>query len=128
MLDEMSVDEVYTFYINKKTKAYIWTCIGKLNGESYRYFHLTKRKTKQDELAFQARIPDANVVYSDKNFAYEAVFGEKNIAQKGAKTNLVESLNSQLRQYCSKIRRKTKSYAKNFIQLRNHLAFLFLSF
>lgn len=123
----MSVDEVYTFYLDKKTKSYIWTCIGRLDGKTYRYFHLSMNKKVENALDFKARIPDADFVYSDKNFTYEAVFGEKNIAQKGAKTNLVESLNSQLRQYCSKIRRKTKSYAKSFINLRNHLAFLFLA-
>jgi len=122
----MVLDEVYTYYENKDQKAYIWTCIGFLNGQTYRYFMLSQRKNMAALWRFKARIPDADIVYSDENFSYKAVFGDKNIAKKGAETNLVESLNSQLRQYCSKIQRKTKKYAKSFINLRNQLGFLFL--
>jgi IS1 family transposase len=75
---------------------------------------------------FKQKLPCAKVIFSDENFSYQNVFGNKNIAAKGKETNLIESFNSQLRQYCSKIKRKSKSFAKDFINFDNHLAWLFI--
>jgi len=118
----MVIDEIYTFCGSKQNKTYIWTALAFKDNNIYKYFHLSKSRTINDLFEFKLSLPSTNIVYSDGNFAYANVFGNKNIAQKGIKTNLVESFNSQLRQYVSRIKRKTKSYAKDFNNLKNSIA------
>jgi len=123
----MVLDEVYVYVGNKTNKAYIWTCLAKIGNTFYKYFHLSHTRNVEALFDFNTKLPHTNVIYSDCNFTYANVYGTKNIAEKGIKTNLIESLNSRLRQYCSRIRRRTKGYTKSFENLRNYLAFLFLN-
>ncbi len=89
------------------------TAVGyKPNGEKLSFLHLSAKKTEQVLWSFVKNLPQAKIIYSDENPTYQVVFGQKNIAPKGIKTNLIESVNSQIRQYCSFFRRKVKYYAK----------------
>jgi IS1 family transposase len=124
----MVIDEIYTYISNKKNKFYIWTAIAyKPNGEKLGFYHLSHQKTEQDLWDFLQKLPQARIIYSDENPTYKAIFGNKNIAKKGIKTNLIESLNSQVRQYCSFIKRKSKCFAKKEQSLNNLLAKIFIS-
>ncbi len=99
----------------------------KPNGEKLSFFHLSSQKTEKDLWNFVQNLPQAKIIYSDENPTYQAVFGQRNIAPKGVKTNLIESVNSQIRQYCSFVRRKVKCYAKTEEVLRDFLTQIFIS-
>ena len=57
-------------------------------------------------------MPNVERYYTDGNFAYSNVYGDKVIQEKSKYTNLVENLNSQMRDKVSYLVRKTKAYAK----------------
>lgn len=54
-------------------------------------------------------IPKTTYYYSDNNPAYKKINA---IMGKGVETNLAESFNSQLRQFVSPLKRKTKAFSK----------------
>ena len=61
--------------------------------------------------------------YTDGHFAYDNVYGKKATQKKSKFTNIVENLNSQMRDKVSFVR-KTKAHAKSFEWLENRLAFV----
>ena len=105
----------------------MWSGIIMHNGNKYPSFHLSRSKNINDLDDFALKLPNVERVYSDKNPVYKDYYGNKNIAAKGIMTNLAESLNSQLRGYCSRLIRKSKSYAKSFDSLQDNLISVFLS-
>lgn len=127
--NELIIDEVYTFINNRKNnKYYIFTALGiDKNNNKYPFYHLCNHKNFNDLLNFDSQIPHSNVVYSDCNPLYAGYYGSINIAKKGVKTNLIESLNSQIRQFNSSLKRKTKCYAKDFDMLNKTLAQTFIT-
>lgn len=113
-LDFLVIDEIYSYENRKNNRVYIWTAIGfNERGEKLCFAHVDRSKGDFGLLNFCARLPRANQIFCDGNIAYRNIFGSQAIVGKGIKTNLVESLNSQLRQYVSRLRRKTKAYAKS---------------
>ena len=70
---------------------------------------------------FLRHIPPSRRYFSDGAPMYGAVLGTRVLQEKGAMTNLVESFNSQLRQYSTALRRKSKSYAKSGPALKRQL-------
>lgn len=52
------------------------------------------------------------VYFSDENPAYFGWLGTRSCPGKGVATDLIESLNSLVRPYVSRLRRKTRAYAK----------------
>ena len=55
------------------------------------------------------------------------MYGEKTTQEKSKFTNLVENLNSQMRDKISYLVRKIKAHAKSFEWLDNRLAMFFLN-
>ena len=88
---------------------------------------MCKNKNYQDLKIFDSKLPISKLIYSDCNPLYYSFYGSSNIAAKGAKTNIIESLNSQIRQFNSSLRRKTKCYAKSFDLFNNSLAHTFIT-
>jgi IS1 family transposase len=64
--------------------------------------------------------------YTDGHFAYSNVYGEKATQQKSKFTNIVENLNSQMRDKISYLVRRTKAHAKSFKWLNQRLAMFFV--
>ena len=65
------------------------------------------------------------LMYSDENFAYGNIYGDKVIKEKSVMTNIIENLNSQLRDKISYLVRKTKWYSKSQEWLNYRLAIFF---
>jgi len=74
----------------------------------------------------QKLLPKADKHYSDGHFAYNSVFGNKISMEKTGYTNLVENLNSQLRDKISYLATRTKAHAKSFAWLNSRLAQFFV--
>jgi IS1 family transposase len=126
-LDFLVLDEIYTYLGAKSKRLYIWTGIGfSHTGEKLVFFHVDTTHGITGLLNFQKVLPKANTIHCDGNPAYPWVYGTKCIPGKGVKTNLVESFNSQLRQYVSRIKRKTKAYAKDMDALRASIALVLI--
>jgi IS1 family transposase len=121
-------DELYTFVEKKSQRYYVWTSIGVTHtGKKFYFYHLSQRKTVEELFNFNLDLPKVNRVYSDKNFSYHNIYGDKVIQEKSAITNIIENLNSQLRDKISYLVRRTKAHAKSSLWLDYRLAIFFVS-
>ena len=76
----MIIDELYTYIGNKKNRHYVWASIALTKtGKKFYYYYLSKHKTTQALFFFNNDLPNVNTVYSDGNFAYDSVYGDKAI-------------------------------------------------
>jgi len=124
----MIMDELYTFSLKKSLKRYIWVSIAVTKTGKYFYFyHLSKSRRASDLLDFDLKLPDIDNIYSDGNFAYSSVYGIQATMKKSKKTNIIENLNSQLRDKISYLVRKTKAYSKSDFWLNGRLAMFFVN-
>ena len=97
------------------TVQHQWTSIAVTSTGKYFYFyHLSKRKTAYDLFEFHLDLPNTENVYSDGNFSYDKVYGSKAIMKKSKITNIIENLNSQIRDKISYLVRRSKAHAKSF--------------
>ena len=124
----MIMDELYTFIEKKSQKYYVWTsiCITQ-RGEKFYFYHLSKQKTLYELFNFNLNLPKVDRVYSDENFAYHNIYGNKAIQKKSKITNIIENLNSQLRDKISYLVRKTKAHSKSSLWLNYRLAIFFIA-
>ena len=123
------IDEIYTYIGKKSNKHYLFTakCYTE-TGNLFQFFKLYKNNDINALDDFNlTQLPYSTNVHSDGNPIYPAVFGPLVTAKKSKVTNLVESLNCQIRHYTSQLHRKTLCYAKSFPNLENKLALIFLS-
>jgi IS1 family transposase len=122
------LDEIYSFLGRKSRRIFIWTALGFSDtGERLAFFHLDTSTGSAALERFTTKLPQAQRYYCDGNAAYPDVLGSRCRPGKGVMTNLIESLNSQVRQFVSRLRRKTKGYAKSMVALENSLALSFMS-
>jgi len=124
----LCLDELYTFYKKKENKVYIWSAVGvTTTGKKFYFYFLSKKKDINSLLSFNFDLPKVERYYTDGHFAYSNVYGEKASQEKSKYTNLVENLNSQMRDKISYLVRKTKAHAKSFEWLDYRLALFFFN-
>ncbi len=116
-------DEIYSFIGKKRQRVYIYTAIG-ITDMRYcvRFAAVFYGCNSGSLMRFLDMPPRATHYFTDGAQMYGAVLGRKVQQGKGPITNLIESFNSQIRQYVSALRRKTKAYAKTKEGLEQQLA------
>ena len=105
---KLVLDEIYTYVGKKSSNFYIFTALA---------YDSNNNKS----------LPLAKTYHSDGALVYPQMYGQKSIAKKSVQTNLIESMNSQIRQYVSSSKRKTKCYAKSFDELNKKLAMVVIN-
>jgi len=124
----LCLDELYTFYEKKDKKAYVWSAVGVTKtGRKFYFYFLSKKKDIKNLISFNFNLPKVDKYYTDGHFAYSNVYGTKASQTKSKFTNLVENLNSQMRDKISYLVRRTKAHSKSFDWLDNRLAMFFLN-
>lgn len=122
------MDELYTFIKSKRKRYYIWTAIAVTKNNRYFYFYyLSKDKSSGALFNFKDYLPKVSKIYTDGNYSYNKIFGSKATMQKSKFTNIIENLNSQLRDKISYLVRRTKAHAKSFEWLNSRLAWFFVN-
>ncbi len=125
----MVMDELYT-YIGKKSKRYyLWASIAiTKTGRKFYFYHLSKYKNAGALFEFNQNLPkDIGKIYCDGCFSYDKIYGNKASMEKSKYTNIIENLNSQLRDKISYLVRRTKAHAKSKDWLDNRLAMFFVN-
>ena len=120
------MDELFTFVHAKSNRYYVWTAIAYTKtGKPFYFYRLSKHRNTDELFEFDLDLPKVKRVYSDEAFAYDAMYAEKSIQGKGAMTNKIENLNSQLRDKISYLVRRTKAHSKSVKWLDYRLAIFF---
>ena len=124
----MIMDELYTFIGKKSKRYYLWTSIAVTKTGKYFYFyHLSKYRNAGALFEFNLNLPTADKIYSDGCFAYDKIYGNKASMKKSKYTNIIENLNSQIRDKISYLVRRTKAHAKSYDWLNDRLAWFFVN-
>jgi len=124
----MIMDEMYTFIHNKRKRFYVWTAIAiTQSNRKFFYYHLSHDKGSGALFYFKDQLPNVDKIYTDGNYSYNTIFGSKATMQKSKYTNIIENLNSQIRDKISYLVRRTKAHAKSFEWLDNRLAWFFVN-
>ena len=95
---------------------------GVLNG-----LHLSHDKKSETFFDFKQDLPNVATIYTDGNYSYNAIFGKKATMQKSKMTNIIENLNSQIRDKISYLVRRSKAHAKSFSWLDKRIAWFFIN-
>ena len=121
----LCMDELYTFIGKKEIRVYVWTAVEVTKrGRKFYFYYLSYKKNADALFTFNTDLPKVNKYYTDGHFVYDNVYGRKTTQKKSKFTNIVENLNSQMRDKISYLVRKTKAHAKSFEWLDNRWAFL----
>ena len=81
------------------------------------FYRLSSRRTADELFEFNLVLPKVDYVFCDEAFAYNKIYGHRAIQEKSAMTNIIENLNSQLRDKISYLVRRSKAHAKNELWL-----------
>ena len=129
ILSYMVIDEMYSFIQKKSNKCYIWVSVViTRSGRKFYFYHVSKRRTAEELLNFELKLPNVDKIYCDGNLSYSCVYGlDKVSMQKSKFTNIVENVNSQIRDKISYLVRKSKAHSKSFEWLNNRLAMFFVN-
>lgn len=119
------MDEMYTHELDKKHRIYVFTAVAITDmGYQQVYARVYRSVSNSSLIKFLRTLPKSRYYYSDEAPMYGSVLKSKVLTEKNVWTNLVESLNSQLRHYVSQLVRKTKAYSKSIESLQHTLDML----
>jgi IS1 family transposase len=122
------MDELFTFIGEKFNRYYVWTAmLFTTTGKPFYYYRLSKHRSADELFEFNLDLPKVNGVFCDEAFAYDKIYGSKAIQAKGVMTNIIENLNSQMRDKIAYLVRRTKAHAKSAEWLDYRLARFFIN-
>ena len=110
-VDEAEMDEMWSFYHDKKHQIWLWWAIDHNTGEPLAFHFGTREHKNLDALLELLKPFSINIVYSDDNFAYEKRI-DNNIPGK-RNTQRIERLHLSLRTWCSRLVRKGIRFSKS---------------
>ena len=113
----MEVDEMWSFIGAKDCPQWIWLAIER-NTRLVVGYHAGGRDEEGAQGLYYS-IPDAirekAFIYADDYVSYPAVFPKKQLRQEGkSETRQIERLNNTIRQRCSRLVRKARSFSKKW--------------
>ena len=121
------MDELFTFVGNKQNRYYVWTAMAYTQtGRPFYYYRLCPNRTTEELFEFDLDLPKVDHVFCDEAFTYDKMYADKAIQAKGAMTNIIENLNSQLRDKIAYLVRRTKAHSKSADWLDYKLARFFI--
>ncbi|WP_456449636.1 IS1 family transposase [Hydrogenimonas sp.] len=124
--DYSVMDELFTFVGNKSNRYYVWAAmVYTRTGKPFYFYRLCKHRNTDELFEFDLDLPKVEKIYCDDAFTYDAMYADKAIQGKGAMTNKIENLNSQLRDKISYLVRRSKAHAKSAEWLDYRLAIFF---
>ena len=122
------MDELFTFVEHKANRYYVWTAMAYTStGKPFYFYRLCKRRNTDELFEFDLDLPKVNRIYCDEAFTYDKMYADKAIQAKGAMTNIIENLNSQLRDKVAYLVRRTKAHSKSPKWLDYRLARFFIN-
>ena len=97
-------------------------------GRKFYFYHISKKRNAEELLNFELKLPNVDKIYCDGNLSYSCVYGLQMVfMQKSKFTNIVENVNSQIRDKISYFVRKSKVHSKSMEWLDNRLSMFFVN-
>ncbi len=114
-VEEVEMDEMWSFVQNKSNQEWLWWAIDHNTGKPLAYCFGTREHKYLDELKKLLSPFKINIVYSDDNFAYKNHINESQVITGKKNTQRIERKHLSLRNWCSRLVRKTLRFSKSKI-------------
>jgi IS1 family transposase/transposase-like protein len=112
-VDEVEMDEMWSFVHDKSQQYWLWWAIDHNTGEPLAFHFGTREHKNLDELLVLLQPFDINIVYSDENFAYKSHITESKVVPGKKNTQKIERKHLSLRTWCSRLVRKGIRFSKD---------------
>ena len=106
----IEMDEMWSFYHDKKHQLWLWWAIDHDTGEVIAYWFGTREHKNLDELKNLIRPLNIGNVYTDGNYAYFERFSNVIVSKKN--TQKIERKHLSLRTWCARLVRKGIRFSK----------------
>jgi IS1 family transposase len=114
-IDEAEMDEMWSFYGDKKHQIWLWWAIDHASGEPLAFcFGSREHKYAEELKSLLEQFFTINIVYSDDNFAYQKTMTDSVVIVGKENTQTIERKHLSLRTWCSRLVRKGIRFSKNF--------------
>lgn len=124
----IEMDELYTYIGSKKQKCWLWIAISRAN-KCILGFVLGSRSTNTLRMLYE-KIKDVSAMYyhTDNHGPYRKVLPEEKHRVYRGCTNTIEGINSGIRHYLARFRRRSKCYSKSIGMLEASLQLLMYTY
>jgi len=106
----IEMDEMWSFYHDKKHQIWLWWAIDHNTGEVIAYWFGTREHKNLDELKKLIEPLNIGNVYTDGNYAYYERFSNVIVSKKN--TQKIERKHLSLRTWCARLVRKGIRFSK----------------
>ena len=104
----LGIDELYRFVERRGMDEYGQVGVTE-RGKRFSFYPLSRRKDSKSLFRFNLELPKEEKYYTDGHFRYENVYRKRASLKKSRLTNIVENLNSQMRDKISYLVRRSKA-------------------
>ena len=112
-VNEVEMDEMWSFVGDKSHQYWLWWAIDHVTGEPLAFHFGTREYENLDELLALLKPFDIKVVYSDNNFAYQSRVTNSKVVTGKENTQKTERKHLSLRTWCSRLVRKGIRFSKD---------------
>lgn len=124
----IEIDELYLYIGNKKKKRWLWLAVCR---ESRRIldFQLGGRgKATLQKLLYKIQPVECKKYYTDRHGPFKSVFPAHKHHSVPGNTNTIEGINSAVRHYLARFRRRSKCYSKSLVMVEASIRLLMYKF
>ncbi len=113
-VDEVEMDEMWSFVHDKSQQYWLWWAIDHNTGVPLAYCFGTREHKYLDELLSLLAPYNIKTVYCDNNYAYGNHVTESEVVTGKKNTQRIERKHLSLRTWCSRLVRKGIRFSKSF--------------
>ena len=117
-VDEVEMDEMWSFVHDKSQQYWLWWAIDHDTGIPLAYCFGTRQHKYLDELLELLKSFDINTVFADDNWAYQKRIRESNLVTGKRNTQKIERKHLSLRTWCARLVRKGIRFSKSHLMHR----------
>jgi IS1 family transposase/transposase-like protein len=112
-VNEVEMDEMWSFVGDKSHQYWLWWAIDHSTGEPLAFHFGTREYENLDELLALLSPFDIKIVYADNNFAYQSRISNSEVVTGKENTQKIERKHLSLRTWCSRLVRKGIRFSKD---------------
>lgn len=111
--DHIEIDELYLYIKNKRRKYWLWIALCRDTKRILGFQVGGRNKSTLQKLYDKLSVVECQKYYTDGHAPYKGVLPKKKHSSTPGQTNTIEGINSAIRHYLARFRRRTKCYSKS---------------
>lgn len=126
--DHIEIDELYLYIGNKQKKRWLWLAVCR-DSRRILDFQLGGRgKATLQKLLYKIQPVECKIYHTDRHGPFKSVFPAYKHHSVPGNTNTIEGINSAVRHYLARFRRRSKCYSKSVAMVEASMKLLMYKF